>query len=229
MDEVLKSLRNLKRVRRNVQKEFGSLEDSFLKQFLGEFNTPRVRQDLRKFGDGHFFYSLPRGIRQLQAIDGVVVFAMTSPKLGWDSNFDPTIPLHTIPYWRDLRKITPQAKSKDSGRVYRLHYMAWQQNFHIHGVSDSHARKNLRMLLSHRPVLMDLLQKSEEASVMLVTSIRDWLQSEGKPMVVITNSAKKSFSVPISSLLGDTNVIHIEANLRNPNVKVMGKIEERLP
>ena len=41
MDALHKSLANLKRTRRKIQKEFDARDDSVLKQFLGEFDSPR--------------------------------------------------------------------------------------------------------------------------------------------------------------------------------------------
>ena len=230
MDELSKSLSNLKRVRSKIQKEFAGLEDSVLRQFLGQFDSPELRQSVRKYGDGHFLYSLPRSVKQLQAIDGVVLFAMTSPKLAADSNFNPFTPLHTIPYWDG--RIQPLTQSRKSGRKYRLHFMAWQQNFHIHGKNDPDARKNLRLLLNHRPVFRALFQEAEDASREFIYSCRDWLLNQKKPMVVISHKPRKTFKEPVSVLIDDPSVIDIKATLWGKywgnNFSILRLIDERL-
>ena len=232
MDELRKSLSNLKTVRSKIQKEFAGLEDSVIRQFLGQFDSPKLRQSVRKFGDGHFLYSLPRSVKQLQAIDGVALFAMFSPRLDVESNFNPFMPLHTIPYWH--KRIRPLTQSKSTGCGYRLYFMAWQQNFNIHGICDAHARKNRRLLLDHRPILKALFQQAEDASIELAMGLRHWLRDHEKQMVVITNSAKKkNFREPISSLVRDPHVIHIKAKLWGKNwgnnFRIMHQIGEQLP
>ena len=231
MEELRRSLARVKRVRRKIQREFAGLDDSVVGQFLGEFDSPELRQQVREHGDGHFLFPLPSSVKQLTSVDAGVLLAMTSPKLGRGSNFKPTTPIHRIPYWRG--RVKPLVHSKRSGREYRLHLMVWQQNYVIHGTDDRHASNNRRLILEHRPMLRSLFQQAEEASIELVKSFRNWLWNEGKPMVVITHQGRTRFNEPVSNLISDPFVVAIKAQLWGKywgnNFKIMDLIGERLP
>ena len=212
---------------KEIQQEFADLDDRTLARFLGRFDSPELRQQVREHGDGQVLCSLPGTVDELKVVEAVVLFAVTSPKLGETSDFDRFTPLHAIPYWRDGKGLRPHV-STGTG-PYRLHFMSWQQNFAIHGIDDAHARRNRNLLLEHRPNLGWLFQQENNAAIEFVAQCCDWLTSNGKSMVLITQTGRANFSEPISGLRANPVVIHVEAQLRGKNYRIMEQIRERLP
>ena len=227
MKELQKALNHLKKCHRDVRKELARIGTSVFEEFLGEFYSRKLHQDMKKYGDGHILYGVPRRIDELTKADAVVLIAVTSPKLSATSDFNPTTPIYTIPYWRDGKGLSPLARSTRSGQEYRLHFMSWQQNFAIHGKDDAHARRNRRLLIANRPILEFLLQQEMEASMKLVNRCMDWSGDDGKPMIVITHAGRNKFDEPILSLTNGS--AHIKANLRGRNHQIMGRISDVLP
>ena len=229
MKELQKALNDLKKCHRDIRKELAKIEDSVFEEFFGEFYSSELYNNLKKYGDGHVLYGVPRTITELAKSTAVVFIAVTSPKLSANSDFNPTTPIHTIPYWRDGKGLTSTVCSTRSGQEYRLHFMTWQQNSVIHGKDDAHARRNRRLLMNDRPNLEVLFQREIEASIGLVNHYKDWLDDNGKPMVVITQSGRNRFDEPILSLTSDRGVFHHKANLRGRNYQIMGRIRDALP
>ena len=163
-------------------------------------------------------YTCLNAIALLNAVDAVVLIAVTSPKLGARSDFNRFTPLHKIPYWRDGKGLSPRIGP------HRLHFMSWQQNFSIHGVDDAHARRNRRLLLANIADLASLLHEEKEASIQFINACKEWLNSNGKRMVVITSARKQQFHEPISSLIQDPKISHIKTKIHGKNFKVMGMI-----
>ena len=210
-----------------TREEFADLDDRTLARFLSKYDSPELRQQVRVHGDGHSLYSLPRTVDELEAVDVVVLFAVTSPKLGYTSVFNRFTPLHSISYWRDDKRLCSRVSA--GTRLYRLHFMAWQQNFAIHGVDDAHARRNRSLLLNRNTDLIWLLQQERDAATEFVIQCCDWLTNNGKSMVVISEISRTNFTEPILSLRANPLVIRIEAKLRGKNYGIMEQISRRLP
>ena len=228
-DRLQKALNDLKKCHKNIQKDIAKIEDSVFEELFGEFYSRKLHQDMKKYGDGHILYGVPRSISELTKSDAVVLIAVTSPKLSTTSDFNPTTPLHTILYWRDGKGLTSQVYSTTKRREYGLHFMTWQQNSSIHGIDDAHARRNRRILVKNRPKLEILFQQEIDASIKFINHCKGWLNDNGKPMVVITHAGRNRFNEPISSLISDNDATHIKANLRGRNHRIMGRISDVLP
>ena len=210
-----------------IRESFGDLDDATLAIFLGGHDSPELRRQVKAHGDGHSLFSVPETVQQAKAVDAVVLLAVTSPKLSQGSVFDRSTPLHTVPYWHDGKRLTPSLST--STKEYRLHFMSWQQNFSIHGIDDSHARRNRDLLLAGRPSLARLFKREKEVAIEFVDRYRDWLERHESAMVVITQTGRIRFSEPISSLIADPSVVHIEAQLRGSNHRIMEQLRKNLP
>ena len=141
---VVKAFELLKECHQSISREFARIDDRTLREFLGKFDSPPLRRQVKTYGDGHVLYSLPKSVDELKGVDAVVLMAGTSPLLAPRSKFNPFTPLQTLPYWRDGKNLRSRIGS------CRVHFMSWQQNFAIHGVDDAHARQNYRLLLKKR-------------------------------------------------------------------------------
>ncbi|MCY4529225.1 MAG: hypothetical protein OXD46_09400 [Chloroflexi bacterium] len=212
----------VKECHQSISREFAGLGNQPIRAFLGEFNTPRLRKQVKRYGDGHTLCSLPESIEELKTVDAVILVAVTSPKLSTESDFNRFTPLHTIPYWRDGKGLRPQI------RKHRLHFMSWQQNFAIHGVDDAHAHRNYRLLLANSRNLESLFQREREAEIGFINSCREWFDSNGKQMIVLTDPIRKRFDEPIAGLIDDPQVHHIKTRLRGKNRTIMRKIGDSL-
>ena len=230
MNELKKALNNLKKCHEQIRNELSKFDDSVIREFLGESYSLESKQDMLKFGDGHVLYSLPRSVDVLNDVDAVVLVQAFSPKLTEGSSFDPFRPLHTIPYWNDTKKLSPQIHSMISGRECRLHFMSWQKNFGIHGTNDAHARWNRSLLLNNNPRFEALFQDEEVASIEFIKHCKDWLDDNGKTMIIITDYISKGVDERISSLTASPNAaIHIEAQIRGRGQQIMRQISDILP
>jgi len=229
MNELKKALDNLKKCHTHIRNELAKVPESIIKEVYGEFYSLELKQNLLKFGDGHSLYGVPRTIGKLTAVDAVILIGMSSPKLGSDSDFNPFTPLHTIPHWRDDKRLSQQVRSTKSQKEYRLHFMSWQQECEIHGKDDKHARKNRVMLVNKNPILKSILRQEREASREFIKLLKNLPDNSEKPWIVLTNSIKKNLDETILSLLDDPDVIHIKTGLRSKNYKIMGLIGDKLP
>ncbi len=226
-DEVVAALRQLKRSHKQIRDEFALIDDSLIKELLGEQYPPQLHAQMKTHGDGQRLCSYPRSIRRLESVDAVVLFAMSTPGLGDNSNFDRGTPLHAIHHWRTSKPIRPVLNS------HRLHFMAWQQKVGVHSVNDDHALKNYKLLVSRNNRLKSLLDKEKEAGIRFVFALERWAGDNGKLMIVITNAIRKNFDEPILTLnlLSDSQnsyVRRIETGLRSRNTRIMEKIGEVL-
>ena len=225
--KFLQAHTNLMACHKEIRGEFGDLDDQTLARFFGNQDSPELRRQIREHGDGHALCSVPRTVDEMKAVDAVVLFAVTSPKLNQRSAFNRLTPLHTIPYWRDDKRLRHTLSTRT--RRYKLHFMSWQQNFSIHGIDDAHARTNLNLLLKHRPNLDRLFKREKAAAIEFVAQCSDWLTRHGNSMVAITQTGRANFSEPISGLIANSAVIRIEAQLRGKNYRIMERIRESLP
>ena len=221
------ALRQLKRSHKQIRDEFALMDDSLIEELLGEQYTTQLHEQMKRHGDGQRLCSYPRSIRRLESVDAIVLFAMTTPGLGENSNFDRGTPLHEIHHWRTAKPIRPVQNSR------RLHFMAWQQKVGVHGVDDIHACRNYKLLVSRNNRLESLLDKEKEAGIRFIFALERWAGDSGKLMIVVTNSIRKNFEEPILnlnllSLNRNSHVKRIKTGLRSGNKKIMTKIGEVL-
>ena len=230
MKKLQKAFNNLRKSHKKIRKVFSKIDDSLIETLLGDYNSPKLRRSLRKNGDGYILHGAPRTIDELIAADAIVLIVMNSPFLGADSDFNPTTPLHKIPYWRD-KGLESEARSTQSGRECSLHFMTWQQDCEVHG-EDTRPKAigNRKLLVKNEPSLDALFQEGKETSTRFIKCCKDWAESNKKPFLVITNS-RKNFNKSISSFLADakpenrfsTNVF------AKKNGRIMEWIRGRLP
>ena len=226
MKEIQKTFRDLLSCYENIQREFARIDDRGLDEFLGEYNTEQLRSQVRRYGDGHTLHSIPEDADAILDIDALVVVVMNSPKLNWDSNFNPFKPIHSVSYWQDGKGIRPYVTVR--GQRRKLNFMVWEQVCSIHGKTDSNARKNQNFLQGRYPRLRTYLQEERQASDRFILQYVDWLTSQGKQVVVLTNFAKRKFNPPIPQLLTSPQVVHIPTKLFGPNRKIMGYISDAM-
>ena len=228
MDRLREAFCNLREVHRRLQSQFTQLHQSTMDEYLEKYSEILSRQ-LREYGDGYTCHSIPRSIFELNTTDAIVVVAVTSPKLNKDSDFDPTTPLHTIPYWRDTKTLRTKARSKVSDREYRLHFISWQQNCSVHGRDDHHARKNRRLLINSRSQFNQLLDTEKRAAIKFIHHLSDWCRQKGKILVPLTGTTRATLSEPMEQLVAVWERHHVRAQMRGCNYQIMPRIEGILP
>ena len=221
-DSAAAALRQLKRSHKRIRDEFAEMDNSLIEELLAKQHTPQLHEQMKKHGDGQRLSSYPRSIRVLESTDAVALFAMNFPKLGSNSEFDRSTPLHEIDYWRTFVPIRPDIDSR------KLHFMAWQQKTGMHGANDPQALSNYKLLTSRNHKLKSLLENEEEAGIRFVLALERWLSESGKSMIAITNSIKKNFDEPMLSLVQNPRVKRIETGLRSRNYRIMEKIGKAL-
>ena len=230
MKKLQNAFDNLRKSRRKTRKAISKINKSVVEEFLGEYDTPKRRLNLSKYGCGHILYGAPGSTHELVAADAVVLFAMTSPLLGPATDFNPTRRLETMRYWREGKGLRKQVRSTQGRRKYSLHFMSWQQVCEVHGKCDKHALNNRELLVAGNPALESIIERENNASQEFVNQYTEWLCKHEKPIVLITNSPRKQFDKLISNLLDNDEVIRIKAGLRAPkNYQIMGRIRDKLP
>lgn len=226
-DEVSAALRQLKRAHKRIRDEFTEIDDSVIEELLAEQYTPELHEQMKRHGDGQRLFSLPRSVKTLETVNAVVLFAMSFPKLGNDSVFDRSTPLHEIEYWCTTVPISPTINS------HRLHFMAWQQKVGAHGVDEGHAKRNNGLLALKNRKFEALVKGEREAGIRFVLALQRWCGASGKLMIVITNSIQRNFEDPILNLNllsqnRSSHVKRIETGLRSKNYKIMEKVGQVL-
>ena len=221
-EQMQQAFDDLLQCHENIRNEFSRIDDSVLAEFLGEYNTKRLRQQVRKYGDGYTLRSIPKDIDSILGTDVLVILVMNSPKLSKDSEFNPFTPKHLIPYWRDGKGLQPYTVV--NGQERKLSFISWEQKYSVHGKTDPDARKNQNFLQRHYPKLSKYLQEERQASERFILEYIDWLATQKKQVVVLTNHQKKLFDQPISQLLTASHIIHIPAKLFGKNRRIMGRI-----
>ena len=230
MRKLQKAYTKLQKSHKNIGKAFSKIDDSLSEELLGEYDSPKLRRSLRKHGSGHRIHGVPDNIDKLIDADAVILIAGTSPKLSKTTDFNPTLQLPAMHYWRDGKRLSAQARSVESQTNYSLCFLSWHQNFTIHGEDDSHARKNLNLLLNDIVDLQALLQKEDEKATQFINACKDWLISNEKTLIVVSDHSRTKLSESISNLEdSNSNVRHIKAKLRGRNYQIMGQISEVLP
>ena len=216
---------------KEIQQEFADLDDQTLASFLGKFDSPELRQQVREHGDGYTMRSVPSCAEEILQADVLVLIVMNSPLLNNDSVFTLHAPLTDIPYWR-RKGLRSEARLKN-GSLHRFQFLVWEQlcAFHgksIRGESTKDARVNQRLLFEQRPRLRELIPEQEQKSEKLLLACKDWLEGLGERLVVLTNARKKELSPKIEQLMsgeGDT-ILHIRTELfkANRTITVMDEI-----
>ena len=229
MSKLQKAHNRLRRSHKDIRKAFSKIDDSLSEALLGEYDSPKLRRSLRKYGSGHRLHGVPKSVEEMITADALVLIAGTSPKLSKNTDFNPTLPLKDMSYWRDGKRLRSRIHSARSGEEYRLHFMSWHQNFTIHGEDDAHALRNLRLLSNNNANFQALINKDEEKATKFINHCKGWLSANGKPMVLVTHTGRNHFDEPILSLISDNGVAHIKANLRGSNYQIMGRISDVLP
>lgn len=230
MSKLQKAYTRLRRSHKDISKAFSKIDDSLSEALLGEYDSPKLRHSLRKYGSGHRLHGVPKSVQEMINADVLVLIAGTSPKLSKNTDFSPTLPLTDMSYWRDGKRLRSQIHSARSGEEYRLYFMSWHQNFAIHGEDDAHARRNLRFLSNNNANFQALINKDEEKATKFISACKDWLISNEKILVIVSDHSRTKLSEPISNLEdSDSNIRHIKAKLRGRNYQIMGQISDELP
>ena len=211
----------------DIRKEFADLDDRTMARFLGEHNTPELRQQIREHGDGYTMRSVPSSAEEILFADVLVLVVMNSPKLHETSVFRLHTSLTDIPYWRKDKCLQSETRNQN-GDLLKFQFLVWEQVCGVHGETDDRARANQRFLVQQRPQLRELLVKQEQESEKLLSSCKNWLGSLDRRLVVLTNAAKKKFNPPITQLLSDKGVLHIPTKLFGPNRTIMDKIIRKM-
>ena len=184
MNASKKSLDNLKKCHKQTRNELAKVPEATIKEIYGESYSKKLHREMKRYGDGHSLYGIPKTIKELKGADAVVLFAMNSPSLGADSDFNPFTPIPTIHYWRGIES---QVRSSKSNAEYQLHFMTWQQRCEIHGKDTAQARKNRKLLIREQPRLDALFQREREASIEFLELYKNWLLDCGNPFILIIN------------------------------------------
>ena len=221
-EEVRRAFDDLLRCHDKIKEEFSQIDDSTLDEFLGKYNIPSLRQQVREYGDGHTLHSIPNSIDGFINADAVIVIAMNSPLLNENSNFNPFRPAHTVPYWRDGKGLKPYATVNE--RQYSLWFVVWEQQCSIHGTTTAKARKNLSFLQNRYPKIRAYMQEERQKSERFILLYKDWSVARNKRMMILTNSPKNSFKSPILPILETPQVKHIPTRLYGTNRRIMGRI-----
>jgi len=209
-------------VHEDVPGRFGNLDDAVLQAFLGEFDTPQLRRQVRAYGDGYTLRSLPRNVDDLRTVDVFVLVVMNSPKLNVDSVFDPFTQLPDIHYWREQKALETQLDWGEGPRG--VQFMVWEQECPVHGATDYHARRNQQLLVQHVPELDCVFRREAQAARDFLLACVEWLHTRRPPLIILTNAPRCVFCEPIAGLLGDRHVVHIPTKIFGPNRRIMDRI-----
>ena len=212
---------------KNIREEFAGLDDRTMARFLGKYNSPQLRQQIREHGDGYTIRSVPSSAEEILFADVLVLVVMNSPKLDDNSVFRLHTSLTDIPYWREDKCLQSERRNQN-GDLLKFQFLVWEQVCGVHGETDGRARANRRLLFQQRPHLKELIVEQEQKSEELLSSCKNWLGSLDRRLVVLTNAAKKKFSPPIIQLLSDEVVLQIPTKLFGPNRTIMDKIIRKM-
>ena len=216
-----------------IQEEFADLDDQTLARFLGKYNSPQMRKQVREHGDGYTLRSVPSRVEDMFLADEVVLIAMNSPKLDDNSMFSPHIPLTDIHYWRECRSLQSEAYLQNDDLI-KFQFLVWQQDCAVHGElkrgeSTKYARANQRLLFEQRPRLRELIPAQKHKSEKLLWSCKDWLASLNRKLIVLTSQERENFHSPIKELRRDKTALHIPTKLFGSNPNIMNEIISKMP
>ena len=210
-------------VHEEIRGEFSGLRRATLRRFLGDFNSPTLGQQILEHGDGYTLRSVPLLVEDILDTDELVLIVMNYPLLSEDSVFDPHTHLATIPYWQDdkgLRKDMPLS----GGGSRSFQFLVWEQASPIHGEDEDRAHSNRRLVWDRRPRLKRLIPEQRSSSERFLMTCKDWLQAQGRKLIVLTNASRSTFDPPIAQLLDDRAVSHIPTKLVGTNRTIMERL-----
>ena len=167
--------------------------------------------------------SVPILVEDILDTDELVLIVMNYPLLSEDSVFDPHTHLATIPYWRDDKGLRQTMPLPDGGSR-SFQFLVWERASPVHGQNEDRAHSNLRLVWGRRPNLKRLIPEQRRSSEGFLMTCKDWLQSQGRKLIVLTNASRSSFDSPIAQLLDDKAVSHIPTKLVGPNRKIMERL-----
>ena len=201
----------------DIRQEFADLDDPALASFLGKYDSPQFRQQVREHGDGYTIRSVPECVEEIVLADEVVLIVMNSPLLNSDSVFKLHAPLTDITYWRKRKGLVPEARLRN-GDLVKFQFLVWEQDCGVHGElikgeSTRQALANQQLLIEHRPRLRQLLYAQAEKSEELLKSCIIWLESLDRKLIVLTNIRRRETNPPIAQIISDDRVLHIPTEL----------------
>ena len=232
LSELRQAHADLLACHKEIQEEFADLGDPTLARFLGKYNSPQLRQQVREHGDGYTMRSVPSSVEEIIRADVLVLIVMNSPLLNDKSVFSPHTSLTDIPYWKDKKCLRSEGRSQN-GDLLRFQFLVWERDCGVHGESkrgesSKEARANQQLLIGRRPRLRKLIRAQEQKSEEFLLSCKDWLGSLGRRLVVLTNVDRTSFEPPITQLLNDEAVLHIRTRVFGDNRTIMDEIIRKI-
>ena len=195
-----------------IRQEFADLDDPTLASFLGKYDSPQFRQQVREHGDGYTMRSVPSSVEEILLVDKVVLIVMKYPLLNCNSVFRLHASLTDIPYWREGKCLIPEARLQN-GDLVKFQFLVWQQDCGVHGESKAKALANQQFLFGQRPRLRELMLAQEQKSEKLLWSCIDWSESLDRELIVLTNRNKEEPKPPIKQIISDDRVLHISTKL----------------
>ena len=201
----------------DIRQEFANLDDSTLARFLGKYDSPKFRQEVREHGDGYTMRSVPSSVEEILCADEIVLIVMNSPLLNHNSVFRLHASLPEIPYWKYGMKGL-KSKARLRGSLAKFQFLVWEQDCGVHGElikgrSKSQALANKQLLIRQRPRLKQLLCVQAQKSEDLLWSCTDWLENCGRKLTVLTNYDRKNLKPPVAQLLRKDAILHIPTEL----------------
>ncbi len=197
---------------------------SDLQRFFRGCDSLNARQQLWEHGDGYILRGLPKDISALDNADALVLVVWSFPLLSQRSVFDRFVPLTSIDYWTDTKRLENSVEV--SGQRLALHFMVWQQDCSFHGECISHARSNRTLLWGHASDFQGLCMDEAIQAARFLYLCRDSLQSKGKPMLILTGRQPASLDDLLQPLLEGT--VYVRESLRGRNYGVMDRLAREL-
>ena len=222
-DQVREAHVALMSVHEEIRGEFSGLSSATLRRFLGEFYSPTLTHQVLEHGDAYTLRSVPLLVEDILDTDELVLIVMNYPLLSEDSVFDPHTHLATIPYWQDDKGLR-QDMPLSGGGSRSFQFLVWEQASPVHGETEDRAHSNRQLVWNRRPRLKRLIPEQRRSSEHFLMTCKDWLQAQGRKLIVLTNALRSSFDSPIAQLLDDKAVSHIPTKLVGPNRKIMERL-----
>ena len=195
-----------------------------LQQFFKKCDHLHAHQQLWEHGDGYTLRGLPKDLSMLEDVAALVLVVHSFPLLGTRSKFDRFAPLTSIDYWVETKRLKDFVEV--SGRQLELHFMVWQQDCSFHGESISHAALNRDLLWKCLPEFQELCARDVERSSRFLYACRDWLQSEGKPVIILTGRQPDNVDDRLQLLLSGSR--YVKVSLRGRNYQIMDRLASEL-
>ena len=218
--QVRKAHADLIAVHADIRGEFSGLSRATLRGFLGNSYSPTLSRQVVEHGDGYTLRSVPLLVDDILNADELVLIVWNYPLLSEDSVFDPHTHLATIPYWGDDKGLRQRMPLSDGGSR-SFQFLVWEQDCPVHGENEDRAHSNRRLVWNRRRKLRRLIPEQRRSSERFLMTCKDWVQAQGRRLIVLTNLQRSSFDSPIAQLIGDRAVRHIPTKLVGPNRMIM--------